>query len=79
MAYNRPVMGQGNWKPLTSQDQQRDDVGFTNPNLHQRCDPSQLEGEHKPREYDEFINGIQGYRTTESFTFEDDVNPDEIP
>lgn len=45
MAYDRPVMGQGTWKPLTSDDQIRDDVGFTNPNLHQRCDPSQPEGE----------------------------------
>lgn len=79
MAYERPMMGQGNWKPLTSEDQQRDDVGFTNPNLHQRCDPSQSEGELKPREYDEFINGVECHRFTESFTYEDDINPDEIP
>lgn len=79
MAYDRPVMGQGNWKPLTSDDQIRDDVGFTNPNLHQRCDPSQPEGEILPREYTEFINGVEGHRLTESFIYEDEDNPDEIP
>ena len=79
MPYERPIMGQGNMKPLSDEDQIRDDNGFTHPNLHRRIDPSQPEGEHQPRDYSLFINNVNSYRLTESFEFEDDVNPDEIP
>lgn len=80
MAYQIPIMGQGNAKPATSEDKTRDDVGFTNPNLHERIEMnSQPEGEFKPRKYHVSIQGVNQYRTTESFLHDDEVNEDEIP
>lgn len=79
MAYDRPTMASGNMKPLSDEDQARDDLGFTNPNLHRRIDPSQPEGEYAPRDYSLFVNGTNSYRLTESYDYEDEENPDEIP
>ena len=73
-------MGQGNMKPLTPLEQQRDDVGFTHPNLHRRIDPSQPEGEYFPRDYELFISGTESNRLTQTFVRdENDNTPNEDP
>lgn len=80
MPVDRAQMAQGNAVPLTEEDQQRDDVGFTNPNLHRRVDPQPVEGEYQLREYDLFVNGTDSYRTTESFLRdENDDTVDIVP
>lgn len=79
MSYERPIMGHGNMKPLSDEDEIRDNNGFTHPNLHRRIDASQPEGEIKPRDYSLFVNGVNSYRLTESYIYEDEDNPNEIP
>lgn len=64
MSYERPVIWQGNAVPLSDEDQKRDDIGFTNPNLHRRVDPHMYGEEVQPREYDLFISNLDSYRTT---------------
>lgn len=75
------VIGDGKpWKPASQDDLNRDRVGFTNPNLHQRLDvqPPQ-KPELFPREYSETIQGIYLLRTTTKHYHDEENNPDEIP
>lgn len=76
--YDRPDIGHGNMKILTDEDLQRDENGFTNPNLHRRIDPSQGEGEYAPRDYNLFISRYDSYRLTSSY-FGSIDNDEEIP
>lgn len=74
------VMGQGPAKLASNEDLQRDEVGFTHPNLHRRIDPHAEEGEYFPRQYDLSINGTDSYRLTENFLRdENDNTDDEVP
>lgn len=80
MSDNRPMLEQGNATPLDEEDISRDDIGFTNPNLHRRIDPHQLEGEYAPRDYNLSINNVNSYRMTENFLRDSNDNTeDEIP
>ena len=49
MPYENLVMGQGPAKLASDEDLERDEVGFTNPNLHRRIDPHAEEGEYLPQ------------------------------
>lgn len=79
MPYDMPVMGQGNMKQLTPEDQIRDDNGFTNPNLHRRIHPHQYEGELDAREYNLAIQGVNSYRTTKYPIHDEDSITSDIP
>lgn len=80
MPYENLVMGQGPAKLASDEDLERDEVGFTNPNLHRRIDSHAEEGEYLPREYKVGIYGTESYRLTESFLRdENDNTEDEIP
>lgn len=80
MSYEIPLIGKGElMKELSEDDQIRDDVGFTNPNLHRRVDPTeQDEGEFDVRDYELRILGLYSQRTT-SYHYYDDNDPDEKP
>ena len=60
---------------LTPEEAAKDEVGFTNPNLHRRFDihePSESSGELAPREYDVRIaDKVHSYRTTTTFTHQE--------
>lgn len=75
------VIGDGKpWKPALQEDLNRDDVGFTHPNLHQRLEVQPPEGDELfSREYSEAIQGIYLLRTTTRHYHDEDNNPDEIP
>lgn len=80
MPYERPqLMANGNAISATEEDLIRDENGFTHPNLHRRIDPELVDGEFKPREYRISVSGTHSYRTTETFLYDMDENPDEIP
>lgn len=70
---------QGNMKPLTSEDQQRDNIGFTNVNLHHRIDPHTYDEEFQPRDYDILISSTHEFRTIETFPIDFENNEAEIP
>lgn len=56
-------------------DQDRDDLGFTNPNLHRRIDskmPPYGSGETVPRKYKLQIQNLNSYRTTQVVTHIDE-------
>lgn len=64
------VIGDGKpWKPASQDDLNRDKVGFTNPNLHQRLDvkPPQ-KPELFPREYSEAIQGYIYFAQLQNIT-----------
>ena len=79
MSYELPTTGQGNMKPLSPEDQERDDIGFTNPNLHRRIEHNVNEGEVGPRNYNLAIQTIYSYRTTEYATHDEDGVSSDIP
>lgn len=75
------VIGDGHKAvPLDEDDKIRDDIGFTNVNLHRRVDPKDMEdGEIALRSYTLYIQGTDSYRTTEYIYYDSDVNPNCIP
>lgn len=82
MAHKRiDVIGDGKpWKPASQEDLIRDNVGFTNPNLHQRLEVQKPQSpELFEREYTEAIQGIYLVRTTTKHYHDEESNPDEIP
>lgn len=74
-----PVMGQGIAKLATDEDLQRDEIGFTNQNLHQRVDIHQLPEEVKPKEYTLMVQSTDYFRAVESYLYSEDDDYDEIP
>lgn len=77
-----PKTGQGPAKLATIEDLERDKVGFTHPNLHQRVDPVTPPedcGEYQPRDYQLGIYNVNLYRTTESHYHSEEANDIEIP
>lgn len=69
---------QGEAKPQTPEDQARDKVGFTHPNLHRVTDPKQKDNpyEVEPRKYRISVQGTDGYLTTEIITHTEEMNPE---
>ena len=68
--------------PLSPEDQAKDDLGFTNPNLHRRVDP------HPPTDLKEVrarnytigvYDKLNSYRTTEIFYHDEESTTCEIP
>lgn len=60
---------------------EKDKVGFTNPNLHRRVKEDRTVGdkEYLPREYNLSIQGVDSYRTTESFIHDEESELREEP
>ena len=78
----RPLVGQGSAKLANDEDLQRDNIGFTNPNLHRRVDPQPPESdsdEVAPRDYMFAIQSTDSYRTTEIITHDEESVTSEIP
>lgn len=77
-----PLLGSGKYaKPLTDEEKQRDDVGFTHPNLHRRVDSKDPADypEKSPRDYKLSIQGLYSLRTTIKNTHDEESNEEEIP
>ena len=75
-------MASGVAKELSEDDKIRDDVGFTNPNLHRRVDPQTPSDprETAPRSYTIGVyDGIHSFRTTEVFYHDEESTTCEIP
>ena len=69
-------------KPLTPEEQEKDDIGFTAPNLHRRVDPQPPVDprETRPREYTLGIyDKIHSYRTTDISYHDEESTTCEIP
>lgn len=61
---------------------EKDEIGYTHPNLHRRIDPQEPSpdsGEVAPREYRLNIYGKNSYRTTVINTHDEDSETSEIP
>lgn len=59
---------------------QKDEQGFTHPNLHRRVDiTTAVAPEVANREYDLAIRGVSSYRTTTSFTHDEEATTTEMP
>ena len=69
--------------PLTPEEQAKDDLGFTHPNLHRRIDaqdPPEGSKEVQPRKYTLGVyDGINSYRTTQIFYHDEESTTCEIP
>lgn len=81
-----PLMGQGPAYPLTEEDIKRDNLGYTNPNLHRRIDPKppkvakdKRDHEYKEKEYSLQIMSIHSYRTTKLNVHNEESVDDETP
>lgn len=81
-----PVMGQGPAVPADEYDKMRDDLGFTNPNLHRRIEPQDppkaddpLNQEVQPRDYSLNLQNVHSYRTTTINVHDEDSIYDETP
>ena len=61
-----PSGQKGPWVITSPEDRARDELGFTNPNLHRRLDPKlpQDDFEVIPREYRVNLMNVNSYRTT---------------
>lgn len=75
MSTDMPKMGQGPAVPIVpgSIEADRDEVGFTHPNLHRRIDTQE------PRKYQLGIYGLDSYRSTEINLHDEESTTDEIP
>lgn len=73
MAYELPKMGQGSAKPATETDLAHDAAGFTNPNLHQRINPT------GNATYGTGIYNVDLYRTKTLSTHDESSTTNEIP
>lgn len=82
MPAKRPLVGQGIAREATAADIQKDDVGFTHPNLHRRIttDPL-LEPEGVlSKSYELEIQGLDSYRAVHtSYHNEEETNADGSP
>lgn len=68
--------------PLTPEEQEKDDIGFTNPNLHRRVDPQTPSDpkEVAPRKYTIGVyDKLHSYRTTEITYHDEESTTCEIP
>lgn len=77
-----PKVGQGPAVVASDDDLQRDDSGFTHPNLHRRIDPQSPDDdslEYHPREYSLGISSVNSYRTTTIHYHDEETTEDEIP
>lgn len=81
-----PVMGQGPAVPADEEALAKDELGFTNPNLHRRVDPQEppvadnpLNQEIAPRGYQISIQNLRSYRTTQINVHDEESIDCEIP
>lgn len=76
-----PVLTQGPATLATEEDIKKDEGIYTHPDLHRRIktDTSQLEGEVSPRKYEISVNGVDSYRTTTSYTHDEESVTREEP
>lgn len=83
-----PVMGQGPARLANQEELARDELGFTNPNLHRRImNPGQqppvaenpLNQEVAPRNYKLGIQNVHSYRTTQINVHNENSIDSEIP
>lgn len=81
-----PVVGQGPAVPASEDDLARDELGFTNPNLHRRVDPQEppiaedaRDQEVAPRGYQLNIQGVRSYRTTQINVHDEESIYNETP
>lgn len=82
MAAEMPTMGQGPVRPLTEEELEKDNIGFTHPNLHRRMETTDTykgEGELQPRKYTLGLYGVCSIRTTETFIHDEDSQDCETP
>lgn len=73
---------EGTAKPLTPEDEERDRIGFTHPNLHRRVDPQTPTDprETAPREYILGVyDKINSYRTENISYHDEESTTCEIP
>ena len=76
-----PVLTQGPATLATEEDIKKDEGIYTHPDLHRRIktDTSQLECEVSPRKYEISVNGVDSYRTTTSYTHDEESVTREEP
>ena len=81
-----PRIAEGNATLANENDLERDELGFTNKNLHRRVDPQEpveaenpLNQEIEPRRYILSIHGFNSYRTTELVVHDEEQTDLEIP
>lgn len=76
-----PVLTQGPATLATEEDIKKDEGIYTHPDLHRRIktDTSQLEDEVSPRKYEISVNGVDSYRTTTSYTHDEESVTREEP
>lgn len=77
-----PKVGQGPAKPATPKDIQRDEIGYTNPNLHRRAepeDPPTGDSEVLPREYYFSIHDTDAYQVIKRNVHDEESTTSEIP
>lgn len=76
-----PLEGQGPAVPANQEDLDKDEHGYTNPNLHRRIDPQPPTTSYEvaPKSYKLFIGGKNSHRTTETFVHDEDSETCEIP
>lgn len=83
MSIEFPKTAHGTAVPASEEDLQRDEHGFTNPNLHRRVDPQQPapdSGEVAPRSYMLGVyDGLHSYRTETIYTHDEESTTSEIP
>lgn len=61
-------------------EEERDEIGYTNPNLHRRIDPqTQTSPILSPNTYSFTIQNNQSYRLTHIHTHDEDSTTSEIP
>lgn len=81
--YHAPFPGltQGPATLATEEDIKKDEGIYTHPDLHRRIktDTSQPEGEVSPRKYEISVNGVDSYRTTTSYTHDEESVTREEP
>lgn len=70
---------QGPAKLATDDELAKDKLGTTNLNLHRRIDPKQMNDELAPRKYSIAVQGVESYRTTESYLHDEQSTESETP
>lgn len=72
---------EGTARPANEEELAKDELGFTNPNLHRRIDPQQPTDPEEvlPRGYMFAIENGTSYRTTIINTHDEDSETSEIP
>lgn len=81
-----PQIGQGPARLANAAELARDELGFTNPNLHRRIDPQDPPAadddrnqEVAPRDYDLKIQNVHSYRTTTINVHDEESIDNETP